>query len=108
MSLWHSPQVAESMKKLEGMMPPTLVFADDGKNGDFGPPPSSAIAVGTMSGFLMRFDGLGFALRHSAAAAGSTTSSTTAAAKAWRKRGEPALRRHSQAPRAATPSAAAM
>ena len=34
------------MKKFEGMMPPTLVFADEGKNGHFGPPPSSCIGRG--------------------------------------------------------------
>ena len=51
------------MKKFDGMMPPTLVFADDGKNGDFGPPPSSSMEVGTTSGLRMRSLGLGLALR---------------------------------------------
>ena len=53
MSLWHSPQISESMKKLEGMMPPVLVLADDGQNGDWGPPPSSSMEVGVTTGFRM-------------------------------------------------------
>ena len=51
------------MKKFDGMMPPTLVPAAEGKNGDFGPPPSSFIEVGTTSGLRMRLSGLGLALR---------------------------------------------
>src|SRR5436309_8961662 len=101
MSLWHSPHALESMKKFDGMMPPTLVFADDGKNGDFGPPPSSRIEVGTTSGLTMRALGSGWALRQRAIAAGKATSSTAAATNAWRSRVHPppaALRRQSQTP----------
>ena len=39
------------MKKFDGMMPPVLVCADDGQNGDFGPPPSSSMEAGATSGF---------------------------------------------------------
>ena len=42
------------MKKFEGMMPPTLVWAEAGKNGDFGPPPSPSIVSGGLAGFTMR------------------------------------------------------
>ncbi len=42
------------MKKFDGMMPPTLVWAEAGKNGDFGPPPSPSIASGGLAGFTMR------------------------------------------------------
>ena len=41
------------MKKFDGMMPLTLVFADDGQKGDFGPAPSSSIEMGTMRGFAI-------------------------------------------------------
>jgi hypothetical protein len=46
MSLWHSPQSLESMKKSDGIVPPTFVFADDGQNGDFGPCPSACMLIG--------------------------------------------------------------
>jgi hypothetical protein len=39
------------MKKLEGMMPPTFVLADEGKKGDFGPPPSPSMEIGVKVGF---------------------------------------------------------
>src|SRR6266545_947527 len=35
MSLWHWPQASESMKKFDGIMPPTLVLAEEGKSVDF-------------------------------------------------------------------------
>jgi hypothetical protein len=54
MSLWHSPHALESMKKLDGMMSLVFVLAEDGKNGDCGPGPSSSMEVGTISGFLIR------------------------------------------------------
>jgi hypothetical protein len=54
----------ESMKKFDGIVPPTLVAADDGQNGDFGPPPSSSIDTGTTFGLLMRSCGLGNAFRY--------------------------------------------
>ncbi len=89
MSLWHSPQVWESMKKLDGMISLVFVFAEDGKNGDFGPPPSSDMEVGTIIGFLMRSDGFGFALRHAVMVTGQRTMSARAAANAPRKRRQP-------------------
>ena len=49
------------MKKFDGMMPPTFVLADEGKNGDFGPPPSSSMTVGTTNWLTMWSDGLGLA-----------------------------------------------
>ena len=42
------------MKKLAGMMPPTLVWAEEGKNGLFGPPPSPSMVAGTSTGFRIR------------------------------------------------------
>ena len=45
------------MKKSEGMVPPTLVRADDGQKGDFGPSPSSFMEAGTTCGFRMRSGG---------------------------------------------------
>jgi hypothetical protein len=36
MSLWQEPQSSESMKKLEGMVWPTLVFEDEGQKGTWG------------------------------------------------------------------------
>ncbi len=54
MSLWHSAQRSESMKKFAGMMPPTFVFADEGKKGLCGPPPSSCIVTGGFAGLMMR------------------------------------------------------
>ena len=50
------------MKKFDGMMPPTFVFADDGKNGDSGPPPSPCIVSGGLVGLtiLLFAGGLAF------------------------------------------------
>src|SRR6059036_1738832 len=42
------------MKKLAGMIPPTLVRADEGKNGVCEPPPSSSIRAGTRLGLSIR------------------------------------------------------
>src|SRR5215213_5328198 len=109
MSLWHSPQTFESMKKLDGMMSLVFVLAEDGKNGDFGPPPSSSMEVGTISGFLIRCVGFGLALRQPAATAGSRISSATAAAKPVRKRRQPSpsfALRQTHGASAATPSPA--
>ena len=47
------------MKKFDGMTPPTFVFADEGKKGDEGPPPSSRIDVGTIIGLRIRSDVFG-------------------------------------------------
>ena len=55
-------QVSESMKKFDGMMPPTLVFADEGKNGEPGPPPSPSMDAGADDGLTMRSFGFGLAL----------------------------------------------
>jgi hypothetical protein len=60
------------------MVPPTLVRADEGKNGDEGPAPSSSMVEGALSGFTMRSDGEGLAPRPSQAPAGTTTSSAVA------------------------------
>ena len=46
------------MKKLEGMVPPTLVFEADGQKGDFGPPPSSSIEVGMIREFAILVGGV--------------------------------------------------
>src|SRR3954465_3943971 len=54
MSLWHSPQSLESMKKLDGMRPLVLVRADDGQKGDLGPSPSACMEAGTTFGLRMR------------------------------------------------------
>src|SRR5437762_11536320 len=82
MSLWHSPQVAESMKKFAGMIPPTFVFADDGKNGDWGPPPSPAIDAGAVVGLATRTQRAGCVRVYSETANGSATASAEAAANA--------------------------
>ena len=39
------------MKKFAGMVPPTFVFAEDGKKGLCGPPPSAFMLVGGTEGF---------------------------------------------------------
>src|SRR5919106_5035180 len=104
MSLWHSPQVAESMKKLDGIMPPTFVLADDGKNGERGPPPSSCMEAGTTSGLVMRSFGFGCVRRHSAAPAGRSTRIARAAANArrnWRFALDQAHANRARAPRPA-------
>src|SRR6266568_520336 len=79
MSLWHSPQRAESMKKFDGMMPPTFVFAEDGKNGDFGPPPSPSIVTGAVSGLTIRSAGDRCVFAYPIAATGRTSAKTAAA-----------------------------
>jgi len=55
----HSPQTSESMKKFDGMIPPTLVLAEEGKNLELGPPPSSCIVAGTWRGLRIRSDDCG-------------------------------------------------
>ena len=55
MSVWHRPQLSLVMKKLAGMIPRTLVSADDGKKGLEGPRPSSFIDAGTTVGFSIRY-----------------------------------------------------
>jgi hypothetical protein len=51
------------MKKFDGMIPPTFVFDDDGKNGELGPPPSPSIDNGGDEGFTIRSWGFGYALK---------------------------------------------
>src|ERR1700738_4808369 len=75
------------MKKLEGIMPPVLVLADDGKNGDFGPPPSSLGDVGTRCGLRMRSFGAGKTRRAREAPTGSITRIITTIANGLRNRG---------------------
>ena len=45
------------MKKFDGMMPLTLVFAEDGQKGDLGPAPSSSMETGTTRGFAIAIGG---------------------------------------------------
>ena len=54
MSWWQRPQTALVMKKFAGMVRPTLVSADEGKNGLFGPAPSASIVAGAVAGFTIR------------------------------------------------------
>src|SRR5512144_64600 len=54
MSLWQRAHVSLVMKKFDGMIPPTFVFADEGKNGLRAPAPSSSMREGTSSGFTIR------------------------------------------------------
>jgi hypothetical protein len=42
------------MKKFDGIVPPTFVPAEEGKNGDLGPPPSPSMVSGGRAGFAMR------------------------------------------------------
>src|SRR6266545_475479 len=54
-SLWHRPQLSDVMKNVAGMMPRTLVSADEGKNGLSGPAPSPCMLWGVVSGLAMRY-----------------------------------------------------
>jgi hypothetical protein len=79
--VWQRPQLSLVMKKFAGMMPRTLVSADDGKKGLFGPPPSSSMLAGTIVGFSI----LNAALRsrpklHAPSEATAASSTNTAAA----------------------------
>src|SRR5215467_5155184 len=67
------------MKKLDGMMPPTLVFADEGKNGDLGPPPSSSIDTGVLRGLTIRSVGFGWLVTHARTPAGNAATNSVAA-----------------------------
>src|SRR5580765_3002194 len=82
MSLWHSPHFSESMKKFDGMIPPTLVFADEGKNGDCGPPPSPAIVTGGFIGLTIRCVAGGYIFMYWCAASGNTSAKTAATCSA--------------------------
>src|SRR5262245_3477883 len=81
------------MKKLDGMMPPTFVFADEGKNGDAGPPPSSRIDIGTTLGLRMRSARFGASRCTTRIAGGAATSARDAAASAARYGIHPPRRR---------------
>src|SRR3954447_4502714 len=59
MPWWHRAHVALVVKKSAGMIPLTFVSADDGKNGLFGPRPSSFMLAGTLVGLRTTY-----ALRH--------------------------------------------
>src|ERR1051326_2442542 len=67
------------MKKLDGMMPPTLVLADEGKNGDFGPPPSPFIVTGALSGFTIRASAEGCAFAYANTPTGRISANAAAA-----------------------------
>src|SRR5215813_11226098 len=53
MSLWHRPHSRLVMKNVEGIIPPTLVSADEGKKGLPGPPPSACMLSGGISGLTI-------------------------------------------------------
>ena len=59
------------MKKLDGIVPPTFVLADEGKNGLAGPPPSPSIVRGGSIGFTIRC-----AARHRSAPVDRATTGT--------------------------------
>ena len=58
--------------------------ADDGKNGDFGPPLSDSIDAGAVRAFRIRSSLGGNVLRYAVAAAGKSTTAATRTAAAWR------------------------
>src|ERR1700694_1637391 len=62
------------MKKLDGMMLPVSVCADEGAKGDRAPAPSSSIDSGGDTGLTMRSSGLGGILLFTAAEVGSRRS----------------------------------
>ena len=101
MSLWQRPHASLVRKKSAGMMPSTLVFADDGKKGLSGPAPSSCMVAGGSVGLTMRW-----ARRHSASVALRTNGAATAASSATAR---PARNARTAAPLAshASPSAEA-
>src|SRR4051812_49085832 len=99
------------MKKFEGMIPPTSVFADEGKNGDSGPPPSSFIDIGAVAGLAIRDHRAGYAWAYSFAVTGRTTASVAAATPAnAHDRDEPPAKnaRHANGASAATARAPAI
>src|ERR1035441_4472014 len=105
------------MKKFEGMMPPTLVLADAGKNGDFGPPPSMSGLNGGTIGFTILWFGSGKPFRYPIPSAGRTNRRTTATAKPFLNCNQPSSELeltasaaffHINGINASTPSPAAM
>src|SRR5262249_28017668 len=53
MSRWQRPHISLVMKKFAGIVPFTLVFDEDGKNGLAVPAPSSSMVRGGTSGFAI-------------------------------------------------------
>src|SRR5262245_42843545 len=53
MSLWQLAHVWLVMKKFDGIVWPTFVFDDEGKNGLFGPAPSPSMLSGGVSGLTI-------------------------------------------------------
>ena len=62
------------MKNFDGIVPPTFVRADEGKKGLDGPPPSSFMVSGVVSGLTMVW-----LARHRACAIGLTMAGTATA-----------------------------
>ncbi|MGH9611853.1 MAG: hypothetical protein ACRD4P_02090, partial [Bryobacteraceae bacterium] len=60
------------MKKFDGMILCVFVSDEDGKNGEFGPAPSSFIVVATICGLMTRLSRLGNFARTKRAVAGTT------------------------------------
>src|SRR6185503_17651246 len=101
MSLWHRSHVLLVMKKFAGMIPFTLVFADEGKNGLDGPAPSPSMLRAGDAGFTIRSAARSVwccfitnAVDH-AAAASSTTAPTACAGRSRVRPAETALVRAS-------------
>src|SRR5712692_9858770 len=93
MSVWHRPHIWLVVKKFAGIGPPTLVRADDGKNGPAAPPPSSSIAGGTIDGFPIRNDAARDLSVATAAQSGTAIASAPATAAIAARRRPCALRR---------------
>src|SRR5271155_5703053 len=55
MSAWQRSQASDFMKYWEGMLPPSLVCAELGKNFPLGPSPSPSMVSGGISGLEIRF-----------------------------------------------------
>src|SRR6516165_4450539 len=67
------------MKKFDGMIPPTFVFADEGKNGDFGPPPSLFMLTGALAGLTILASDGGCALASANTPTGRISANAAAA-----------------------------
>src|SRR6266487_238952 len=88
------------MKKFAGMMPPTFVFAEEGKNGLCGPLPSESIVAGGTRGFWMRWRAWRLRSTAGLAAHGTRIAASTAAAvvRGERESAHAATRRAPAAP----------
>src|SRR3954469_6181577 len=86
MSRWHLPQLSLVMKKADGIVPLTLVLAEEGKNGLPGPAPSPFIDAGAVEGLTMRCAARHCSARRprSKAAAPATTIATAIATRTAR------------------------